>query len=101
MQHHVYFWLKDEFKNEAGFARMEEALNELAKSPNVASAAWGRPAATESRPVTDHTWDYGTSFSFSSMEAHEAYQKADPIHDAFSAGQKEMWAKVLVMDLAV
>jgi hypothetical protein len=34
------------------------------------------------------------------MEAHEKYQKADPIHDAFSGGHTELWAKVLVMDLA-
>jgi|GEM_PF-4530651 len=34
------------------------------------------------------------------MEAHEQYQKADPIHDAFSGPNKEMSAKVMVMDLA-
>ena len=35
MEHHVYFWLKDEFKNEVGGARMEAALAELMKSPNI------------------------------------------------------------------
>lgn len=100
MEHHVYFWLKDEFKTDAGRARMESALNELVKSPNISKAHWGRPAATEQRAVTDHSWDYGISFHFDTMEAHEAYQKADPIHDAFSDGHREMWSKVLVMDLA-
>ena len=100
MNHHVYFWLKDEFKNESGYVRMERGLVELAKSPNIATAHWGKPAPTAVRPVTDHSWDYGIAFHFASMEDHEKYQKVDPIHDAFSGGNKEMWAKVLVMDLA-
>ncbi len=100
MEHHVYFWLKEEFKNEAGRARMEAGLTELAKSPNISKGHWGKPAPTDERPVTDHSWDYGISFHFATMEAHEKYQKADPIHDAFSGPNKEMWAKVMVMDLA-
>jgi len=100
MEHHVYFWLKDEFKDEAGRARMEAALSELVKSPNISKGHWGTPAPTDERPVTDHSWDYGISFHFDTMEAHEKYQKADPIHDAYSGGHKDMWAKVMVMDLA-
>jgi len=100
MEHHVYFWLKEEFKNETGRARMESALNELVKSPNISKSHWGTPAPTEERPVTDHSWDYGISFHFDTMEAHEKYQKSDPAHDAFSGGNKEMWEKVMVMDLA-
>lgn len=100
MEHHVYFWLKDEFKSEAGRSRMEAALDELMESPNISEGIWGKPAPTELRPVTDHSWDYGISLKFVSLAAHEKYQKADPIHDAFSGGHREMWAKVLVMDLA-
>jgi len=100
MEHHVYFWLKDEFKNEAGIARIEAALTELAKSPNVAKGHWGKSAPTPERPVTDKSWDYAVSFHFDSLADHTKYQEADAIHDAFSGGHKEMWAKVLVMDLA-
>ncbi len=100
MEHHVYFWLQDEFKNEAGRGRMEEALDELMESVNIAEGIWGKPAPTESRSVTDHSWDYGISLKFDSLQDHEKYQKSDPVHDAFSGGHKEMWAKVLVMDLA-
>lgn len=99
MEHHVYFWLKEEFQNEAGRARMESALNQLITSKNVAKAHWGRPAATAERPVTDHSWHYGISFHFDSMEDHVAYQENDPIHDEFSGKNREMWEKVLVMDL--
>jgi hypothetical protein len=42
MEHHVYFWLKDEFKTEAGRARMEAALDELMESPNIAEGIWGQ-----------------------------------------------------------
>lgn len=100
MEHHVYFWLKDEFKTNAGRVRMEAALTELVKSPNIAKAHWGKPAPTAERPVTDHSWDYGISFHFDTMEAHDVYQKNDSIHQAFADGHKDMWAKVQVMDLA-
>lgn len=98
MEHHVYFWLKEEFKNETGRERMEAGLAKLVTSPNPSRAKWGKPAATEVRPVTDHSWDYGISLEFDSIEAHEKYQKADPVHEEFIKN-KEMWAKVLVMDL--
>ena len=100
MEHHVYFWLKDEYKNDAGRACMEAAITELTKSPNISKGNWGKPAPTEERAVTDSSWDYGISFHFDTMEAHEKYQKADPIHDTFIGGLKDMWAKVMVMDLA-
>lgn len=100
MEHHVYFWLKDEFKNATGRARMEAALTELAKSPNIAKAHWGTPAPTEARPVTDHSWDFGISFQFDTMQAHEIYQKNDPVHQAFIDGHKDILAKIQVMDLA-
>ena len=100
MEHRVYFWLKDDYRNEAGNARMEAALDELIKSPNLSRGHWGKPAPTDERPVTDHSWNYGISFHFDTMEAHEKYQKADPVHDALSGGNREMWAKVMVMGLA-
>ncbi|MGJ8697245.1 MAG: Dabb family protein [Verrucomicrobiaceae bacterium] len=100
MEHHVYFWLKEEHRNESDRARFEEGLRALTESPNIASHHWGKPAPTEERPVTDHSWDYAISFKFESMEAHDAYQAGDEVHDAFISGFKEWWSKVLVMDLA-
>jgi hypothetical protein len=38
MEHHVYFWLKDEYNNDAGRERMEAVLGELVKSPNISQA---------------------------------------------------------------
>ncbi len=100
MEHHVYFWLKEQYKTDAGRARMEKALNALQKSPNLTKGSWGHPAKTAERSVTDHSWDYGISFHFATMEAHTAYQENDPVHQKFSGENKEMWDRVLVMDLA-
>lgn len=99
MEHHVYFWLKEENQNEADIASFEAGLDALCTCPHIASSAWGKPAKTPSRPVTDHSWSYGISLKFDSMEAHDRYQENDPIHDKFINSFKDRWAKVLVMDL--
>lgn len=83
MEHHVYFWFKEERKNEADRAAFEAGMSELTNSATLESGKWGRPAATEERPVTDHSWDYGLSFKFATMEDHIAYQGDDPHHVAF------------------
>ena len=54
---------------------------------------------TEERPVTDHSWDYGLSFKFATMDDHIKYQSDDPHHVEFVASFKDWWEKVLVMDL--
>lgn len=100
MEHHVYFWLKEERQDQESIAIFEEGLNALCKSLFIARYHWAKPAATSERPVTDHSWSYAISFQFETMEAHNSYQQGDPVHDAFIAGFKDWWEKVLVMDLA-
>lgn len=100
MEHHVYFWLKEERANAEDCATFEAGLEKLCTSPNISRAKWGKPAATEARPVTDHSWSYGISLAFDSMEAHDRYQSdADELHSEFVASYKDWWEKVLVMDL--
>ena len=99
MEHHVYFWLKEERSNEADRAVFEAGMRELMQSVTLASGAWGRPAATAERPVTDHSWDYGISLKFDTMENHDVYQSTDPHHTTFVESFKDWWEKVLVMDL--
>ncbi|NNC88376.1 MAG: Dabb family protein [Akkermansiaceae bacterium] len=99
MEHHVYFWFKDERKNDADRAAFEEGLRKLAQSRNLAAGTWGTSAPTPERPVTDHSWDYGISFKFATLADHDAYQGDDPHHNEFVASFKDWWAKVLVMDL--
>lgn len=101
MEHHVYFWLKADRQGADDRAEFERGLDALLKSPNIARGTWGKPAATAERPVTDHSWDYGISLAFDSMELHDRYQgDEDEAHATFIAAFKEWWEKVLVMDLA-
>lgn len=99
MEHHVYFWLKDEHKNDADRAAFEQGLADLFKIHLVTGGRWAIPAKVMERPVIDQSWDYALSMQFDSIENHDAYQ-TDPDHNRFIASFKEWWAKVLVMDLA-
>ncbi|MEM9079792.1 MAG: Dabb family protein [Verrucomicrobiota bacterium] len=99
MEHHVYFWLKEEFKGEAARGEFEAGLAGLFEIETVAGGIWGKSAGTEERPVTDKSWDYALSLHFESQAEHDAYQ-VDPKHDGFVEAFKERWAKVLVMDVA-
>lgn len=99
MEHHVYFWLKEERDNEADRATFEAGMSKLTESETLQSGVWGKPAATAERPVTDHSWDYGISFKFATMEDHDRYQGPDPHHMEFVESFKDWWEKVLVMDL--
>lgn len=98
MEHHVYFWLKEEKKNAADQALFEQGLADLFKIKEVDGGRWGKSADTPERPVTDKSFDYGLSMQFDSMADHDVYQ-ADPDHDVFVDAFKDWWQKVLVMDV--
>jgi hypothetical protein len=99
MEHHVYFWLKDERKNEADRAEFEKGLAALFDIETVKGGVWSVPAKVMPRPVIDQSWDYATSMQFASVEEQDAYQ-VDPLHDEFIAAFKDWWAQVQVRDLA-
>lgn len=99
MEHHVYFWLKEEHQNAADRAEFEKGLASLFEIDLCAGGRWSVPAKVELRPVVDQSWDYALSMQFASLEDHDAYQ-IDPDHHAFIEKFKPTWAKVLVMDLA-
>jgi|TARA_B100000809_G_scaffold237086_1_gene256592 hypothetical protein len=91
--------MKEERKNDDDLATFEVGMTKLAQSATIESGRWGKPAETEERPVTDHSWSYGLSFKFATMEDHFNYQGDDPHHVEFVETFKEWWEKVLVMDL--
>jgi hypothetical protein len=99
MEHHVYFWLKEENQNAADRAVFEQGLANLLTIGLVAGGRWAVPAKVMIRPVIDQSWDYALSMQFASIEDHDAYQ-VDPDHNVFIDTFKDWWAKVLVMDLA-
>ncbi len=97
MIHSVFFWLKP------GLSAAERALfeQELALLPRISYLARGfagKPAATEPRPVTDHSFDYSLVLEFKSMEDHEFYQKGCPDHQRFVDTCKPFFDKVIVYD---
>jgi hypothetical protein len=98
MEHHVYFWLKEEQKTAENRAAFEEGLRSLLRIDGVERGLWGRPAAVMPRPVIDDTWDYSLSMTFASVETQDAYQ-VDPTHLVFIAENKDRWARALVMDV--
>lgn len=98
MQHHVYFWLKEEHQNTETLAAFEKGLDAVCQTPHIASGGWGKPSKTPERPVTDKSFHYGLYLSFESLDQHDAYQ-VHPEHDVFVDGFKHLWDKVLVMDV--
>ena len=58
MKHTVFFWLKDDVSAEQKQA-FEQGIVALLKNEEIKEASWGTPAATEPRPVIDHSYDYG------------------------------------------
>jgi hypothetical protein len=99
MDHHVYFWLKDEFDNAADRAVFEQGLDSLFEIGLVGGGRWAVPAAVEARPVIDQSWDYALTMQFASIDDHDAYQ-VDPSHSVFINSFKDWWAQVQVKDLA-
>jgi hypothetical protein len=99
MEHHVYFWLKEEYQNAADRAVFEQGLARLFEIALVAGGRWAVPAKVVERPVIDQSWSYALSMQFATVADHDAYQ-ADADHHAFIQTFKDWWARVLVMDLA-
>lgn len=98
MEHHVYFWLKEEHKNAEDMAAFEKALTALYEISEISGGKWGKSAATPARPVTDKTFDYAISMHFDSVEMHDLYQ-VHPDHDVFVDAFKPWWERVLIMDV--
>ncbi|MDB9741443.1 Dabb family protein [Akkermansiaceae bacterium] len=97
MQHHVYFWLKEEYQTTEKRAEYEKALDELNSIEHILRGGWGKPAATEKRPVIEDSYSYCAYTTFLSIADHDKYQ-AHPIHDEFLKNYKPWWEKVVIMD---
>lgn len=98
MEHHVYFWLKPERRNDADRAEFEKGLAALLEIDLITGGIWGTPAPVMERPVIDHSWDYALSTRFNSIKDQDAYQ-VHPEHEVFINRFKDWWEKVQVRDL--
>ena len=80
--HNVYFWLKKDLNSEQR-STFEGELRKLAQIPYLAASFIGKPAPTEERPVTDHSFDYSSALHFKTMADHEHYQAVCEHHSRF------------------
>ncbi|MES2476829.1 MAG: Dabb family protein [Verrucomicrobiota bacterium] len=99
MDHHVYFWLKDEHNNQVDRAIFEQGLSALFNIDLVEGGRWAVPAKVMERPVIDQSWDYALTMQFKSIEEHDAYQVNED-HEVFIHSFKNWWSQVQVRDLA-
>ena len=97
--HNVYFWLRKDLTS-AEKAHFDLEVRKLATISYLERAYVGVPAATEKRPVTDHSFDYSLSFHFKTLEDHEFYQKQCADHARFVSACKSYWERVLIYDVA-
>jgi hypothetical protein len=94
--HCVYFWLKPEL-TPAQRAEFRRGVETLAGIKAVEKASIGVPAATEKRPVIDHSYDVALIIQCRDVAAQNAYQ-VDPIHLAFVEKFKDRWTRVQIYD---
>ena len=96
--HTVFFWLKNDL-TPAQRAEFRKGVESLGTIRTVEKFYVGTPAATERRPVIDHSFDLGLTVICQDTVAEKAYQ-VDPIHLAFVEQFKAYWTRVQVYDLA-
>lgn len=97
MIHNVYFWLKSDL-TPAQVETFESELSKLLEIDYLAHGFVGKPAPTEKRPVTDHSFSYSLTLHFKNMADHEFYQKDCPKHLRFVDTCKTYWESVRVYD---
>ena len=94
--HTVYFWLKPEL-TAAQRAEFRRGVESLGGIKAVEKVHVGTPAATERRPIIDHTYSVALTVLCQNVAAHDAYQ-VDPIHLAFVEQFKTFWTRVQIYD---
>lgn len=97
--HNAHFWLKKGLSAE-DLATFESEVKRLAQISYLERGYAGKPAPTEERPVTDHSFDYATSLHFKTLEDHEFYQNGCKDHARFVEKCKVYFDRVVVYDVA-
>ena len=99
MLHNVYFWLKKDLTPEQR-STFEAEVSKLPRIPYLAQGVVGKPAPTEERPVTDHSFDFSLHLRFKTMADHEHYQSGCEHHQRFVKICKPFFDRVIVYDTA-
>ena len=75
--HTVLFWLRKDLAPAEREVFASE-IKHLTRLPYLEHGYGGTPAATEHRPVTDHSFDFAISLHFKSLTDHDFYQTKCP-----------------------
>ena len=97
MIHNVFFWLKKDLTTEQ-HSTFESELIRLKEIQYLVHGFVGKPAPTEKRPVTDHSFDFSLMLHFKNMEDHDHYQTDCEHHTRFIEKCKSLWERVVVYD---
>lgn len=96
LQHTVFFYLNDSITTSEKSA-FEDGLKQLLAIDVIHQSEMGKTAATPTREVADHEFDYAIFTYFKSMEDYMVY--ADhPDHLKFIENYKHLWTTVKVYD---
>ena len=94
--HHVFFWLKNASSKEDQ-TKLIEGVNTLRKIETLKMLRVGIPAATEKRPVVDHSYQVSLLAFFDDLAGQSIYQK-HPVHLKFIENYSHLWERVVVYD---
>lgn len=97
--HNACFWLKKDL-SAADRALFESEVKLLSQIAYLERGYAGKPAPTEVRPVTDHSFDYATSLHFKTLADHDFYQKECRNHARFVSKCTAFFERVIVYDIA-
>ncbi|MFS0490941.1 Dabb family protein [Leadbetterella byssophila] len=94
--HYVLFWLREDL-TEKEVEDFVAFFEELRKIPEIKTLNYGRPAATNPRPVVDNSFSYNLIVTFDSLKEVGVYEN-HPIHLEAIKNFSHFWTKVVVHD---
>jgi len=99
VQHFVLFWLKPQLTATEikAFANFFETLKQI---DLIKSLHYGLAANTPTRPVTDNSFTYSLTLTFSNIDDHNAYQEHQIHLDAVEKYANH-WYRVVVHDTII
>lgn len=94
--HYVLFWLREDITEDEE-EKFTVFFEELKRIPGIKSLSYGKPAATNPRPVVDNSFSYNLIVIFDSLKDVGVYEN-HPIHLEAIKNFSSYWTKVVVHD---
>ena len=97
--HYVLFWLREDLTEEEK-DKFVDFFEELKRIPGIKSLSYGKPAATNPRPVVDNSFSYNLIVIFDSLKDVGVYEN-HPIHLEAIKNFSHLWTNVVVHDTKI